>query len=164
MKKVICILTVIIMMMSISAIAEETEEKYNDYRDNVWFETIIDDFNRAYENGEEVSRCHGYLYEGIIYMADVHLNATGAGYTGTIDRDHIKEIERYLENILKDEGAKFPEVEIRFAGQDENGEDIYEFCIMMMENLNEYNGEKSGNGFIKEGFEYYGIKGLGTIT
>ena len=160
MKKFMAIIVIIVMMV-ISAVSVAEAPCYGDYRDNVWspLNFKVDVYNKAFAEGEEVYP-HTYLYEGILYFTDTYLSATYAGYEG--DLESYWHISDYLEEAFHEDGVKHATVHITQIGK--NGDEpIYDIEIMTIYNLNEVSGEHIGNGFIKEGLEYYGMRVLGPI-
>ena len=156
MKKVFWF-TVALMMVIMTAITAVGEEVMGNVLDYVWLELIKEEFAEAIDSGEELDY-GAYLYDGAIYLVDSdspnsYLDASGNGFDEELSRGNITHLEKYLTNRMEEAGMKFPKVEINFAGEYE-GEPLYSVTIAAMQNLNEVENDKVGNGFIADGINY----------
>jgi hypothetical protein len=158
MKKVLSVFMFIMMVvmasMSIIAIAKgENEKTYGNLIDDVYFDSIRRDFQKAYDEGDQI-RC-GYLFDGCIYCATSYeMDTARWGFGKDFSRATADDFADWMQSILEMEGASHPQVRINFAGWDSEGHEFYEMTVSVMENLNEYKGKVSGSGFLEEGIEY----------
>ena len=161
-KTLVVVFTVVIMILC-WIMATGKADGYNDYRDDCWFELKIDAYNRAIDEGEYLSQ-NAYLYDWQLWGTEAVMYITNTGYEGSVNRDGISDMEEWITDLYVNAGVKYISVQISFAGQTEDGKDVFDVDIWnSFVNLNEFEDEVIGNGFVKEGIEYYGMRMLCTI-